>query len=740
MATNECGRMNPIRKYYRILRLLGPRVVALRCGMFARDKLGITRRVFRPCPWETIDLARITTPGTPTDPESYAAQKLDSSPPFLFPLGRPPDIPNKILNAGDGRTIPLIERLALLQEDRCMYFFDQPSPEPIDWHRNPFENTRSDPDRVWCDLPFFSPEQGDVRTMWEPARAAWAIDIARARAQQLDLQTAKLFQRWMDSWLDANPPFSGIHWKCGQESAVRFIAMAIGFWSCASDEETTPERWVNFARLAWATGYRIERHIKYAVSQKNNHALSEACGLIVIGHLFPEFRASQDWQHKGRTILERELRRQLYEDGSYLQHSMNYHRVMLHVSMLAMRLAELTERPFPDDIYERIGRCGEFLFQMMDQQSGRVPNYGHNDGALVLPLSECDATDFRPVVQATHYLVKRKRLLPLGAWDEDLIWLFGEDAAASDFDEPREPESSAFEVGGYYTLRRPNSWAMIRCHTYRDRPSQCDPLQVDLWWHGQNILRDCGTFRYYDARRPGRERYFKSIAAHNTVEIDGAEPMALVSRFLWHPWLKATAQHFQPRGAAAILFEGRNESYDRPPTSVLHRRAVISLPSDVWLIVDDLLGNGRHTATLRWHLLNVPFEIDPETRSVTLSTPRDEVTIGLTGHPISPERFEVVWGRDTDRAVQGFASPYYGRCEAIPTIELDVSFINTQRLITVFSPGKTAGASLGGVIDDYQSWEITGDNEKWTVDLAKPSRSADRILLDPHGNPAESGL
>ena len=739
MARDHHGRMNPIQKYFRVLRLLGPRVVALRCGVYTRDLLGITRRTFRPRPWHSIDLARITTPGTPTDPQDYTVFKQQSPPPFLFPLGMPPNIPNKILNAGNRRSLPLRERLALLEENRCLYFFDQVSPEPIDWHHNPLENTRSDPDRVWCEVPSFSPVQGDMRTLWEPARAAWAIDIARARAQRVDLDTAKLFRQWMDSWLDANAPFAGCHWKCGQEAAVRFIAMAIGFWSCADGSETTPEGWIKFARLAWATGYRIARHIKYAVSQKNNHVLSEACGLMVIGHLFPEFRSSPKWRDMGRTILERELRRQVYEDGSYLQHSMNYHRVMLHVSILAMRLAELRDQPLSDDIYERIGRGGEFLFQMMDQETGRVPNYGHNDGALVLPLNECDATDFRPVVQATHYLVNRKRLLPLGPWDEDLIWLFGEDAATSDIEEPRLPKSSAFEDGGYYTLRRPNSWAMIRCHSYRDRPSQCDPLQVDLWWHGQNILRDCGTFRYYDAHRPDRERYFKSIAAHNTVEVDHTEPMTLISRFLWHPWLRATVQHFQPHGASAIYFEGRHESYDRPPISVLHRRAVIGLPHDVWLIVDDLLGNGSHTATLRWHLLNVPFEIEAESRSITLSTTRDEVTIGVGGHPHMPTRFEVVWGRNTKDAVQGFASPYYGRCEAIPTVELDVSFMHTQRLITVFSPGKKAGASFSELIDDYQCWEIAGDNDKWKVNLAPPSRESDRILLDPHRNPIEAG-
>ncbi|MCH8150441.1 MAG: heparinase II/III family protein, partial [Planctomycetes bacterium] len=202
--------------------------------------------------------------------------------------------------------------------------------------------------------------------------------------------------------------------------------------------------------------------------------------------------------------------------------------------------------------------------------------------------------------------------------------------------------------------------------------------------------------------------------------------------------LRTTRLHFQPRGPSAIYFEGRHESYDRRPISVLHRRAVISLPQDVWLIVDDLLGHKNHTATVRWHLMNVPFEIEEESRSITLSTARDEVTIGVAGHPIPPTRFEVVWGRDTKNAVQGFASPYYGRCEAIPTVEFDASFTHTQRLITVFSPGKKAGASFSELIDDYQCWEIIGGHDKWKVNLAPPSRESDRILLDQRGDSVEA--
>jgi len=60
--------MNAIRKAYGIFRYLGPRVITLRAWVYLRQSLGITQRIFKPRPWETIDLAAITRPGTPADP------------------------------------------------------------------------------------------------------------------------------------------------------------------------------------------------------------------------------------------------------------------------------------------------------------------------------------------------------------------------------------------------------------------------------------------------------------------------------------------------------------------------------------------------------------------------------------------------------------------------------------------------------------------------------------------------
>ena len=49
---------------------------------------------------------------------------------------------------------------------------------------------------------------------------------------------------------------------------------------------------------------------------------------------------------------------------------------------------------------------------MQDPVSGRVPNYGSNDGALLFPLSACDYLDYRPALNALSVVLDAKPLYP----------------------------------------------------------------------------------------------------------------------------------------------------------------------------------------------------------------------------------------------------------------------------------------------------------------------------------------
>ncbi len=718
--------MTPLLKAYYTLRYLGPRFVVQRTALEVRKRLGLTRRRFASRPWASIHLSDILCAGTPTDAQKYASFKHSKPAAFFFLLGRPPAVDVKAMPAEFERRPALAERLDLLAHNRCVYFLHEPSPEAIDWYHNPFDNTRGDSRQVWSDIPDFRADQGDPRVLWEPSRAAWAFDCALARARGLSAPAGELYWRWLDSWMAACPPFQGFQWKCGQESAVRFMALTFGFWAL-TDDTLPAERWLQFARLAWATGYRIFHHIEYAVSQNNNHALSESCGLLLIAHLFPEFREANAWEKLGREVFESAIRRQVYDDGSYVQHSMNYHRVMLHVSIVAMRIAELAGRPFDRDIYDRIGKATEFLFHLTDPQSGGAPNYGNNDGAYVLPLSECDAADYRPVVQAGHYLVHRTRLLSAGPWDEESLWLFGEEAIHAARCERHHWSSTAFATGGYYKIARRASWAMIRCHTYRDRPGQCDPLHVDLWWKGLNLLRDCGTYRYYLPATPGLERYFPRRAAHNTVEIDDADAVHWVTRFLFCPFPEAHCTRFVPSDDEAAVFEGQELDYQRAPWHVSHRRSVIAAMDDLWIVVDDFAGSGVHAVTARWHMPDVPHELRGGD-TVELSTPNGPATIQVCSAAAESPQCTVHRGLVEGSTIAGVAAPYYATLAPIVTLTASQRTNLPARVITFIGLGTAVEASREAAGREGETWKVMSGDSSWRLELCSPGETRGSIF------------
>src|SRR5262249_21374536 len=113
-------------------------------------------------------------------------------------------------------------------------------------------------------------------------------------------------------------------------------------------------------------------------------------------------------------------------DGGYVQHSFNYQRLMLDAYTWCLRLGELNGERL-NGVTEKVASSSDLLMQIADA-SGHVPNYGSNDGALLLPLSDLDFNDHRQVLQASGYAARRQRSLPKGAWDEALLWLFGPEA------------------------------------------------------------------------------------------------------------------------------------------------------------------------------------------------------------------------------------------------------------------------------------------------------------------------
>ena len=73
---------------------------------------------------------------------------------------------------------------------------------------------------------------------------------------------------------------------------------------------------------------------------------------------------AEQWKGTGRQVLEDLGRELIYDDGAFSQHSVNYHRLMLHDYLWVLRLGEVLNQPFSSELGERVGKAGEFLYQM----------------------------------------------------------------------------------------------------------------------------------------------------------------------------------------------------------------------------------------------------------------------------------------------------------------------------------------------------------------------------------------
>jgi len=393
----------------------------------------------------------------------------------------------------------------------------------------------------------------------------------------------------------------------------------------------------------------------------------------MVGLLFPELKHADKYLSLGKRILEQEVTNQIFPDGSYSMYSLNYHRFILHIYLYAIRLGEINNSPFSNQLFNSVSKSVEHLSHLLSSKDGEMPVYGSNDDALVLPLNNCDFTDYRPLLQLGWYITKGEFLFEPGSWDEDLFWLTGATAgrvARSDseghIETTKARETLSFPNGGTYLLRSSNSHALIRCTDFTSRPSHADQLHVDLWIHGHNLAIDAGTY-LYSGEGPWRNG-LAHTSVHNTLTVDNKDQMTMLSRFTWTNWSKGKVLKHEKD-----IWQGEHDGY-KP---VSHKRTVMALEGDHWLVIDNLIANESHHYALHWLLADGKHGMqelnDPMKFGIYLEYPNNElldskilIQMGLLE---GIGDFSIF--RADSASTRGWRSRYYGHKEPAISVMLE---------------------------------------------------------------------
>ncbi len=479
--------------------------------------------------------------------------------------------------------------------------------QPINWHLEPLAGTSS-PLVHWSQIDYLDSDlAGDKKITWELNRHQYFATLGRAYWYTGNEEFAKAFSDHIQCWIEQNPPKLGINWASSLEVGLRSISWLWALYFFRDSVNLTASLFQQILKFLYVHARHLEKYLSTYFSP-NTHLTGEALALFYLGLLLPQFRDSSRWRATGEEILLRELARHVRPDGVYFEQSSYYHRYTTDFYLHFMLLLEANDLEVPDQLRQKLTALLDHLMYIT-RPDGTSPLFGDDDGGKLMMLDESAPDDFRSTLATGAALLQRGdyKLVAREATEETL-WLMGVQGLEQ-FDclETTLPESGsrAFEQGGYYVMRdgwsHDDNYMLIDCGPLgglKCGHAHADTLSFELAVHGRTLLVDPGTFTYTGSKE--ERDYFRSSAAHNTLTIDGESSSTSDGPFSWKQIANARTLKWisQPR---FDFFMGQHDGYMRLSAPALHRRSILFLKNEYWMVIDEVDTEGPHEYDLHFH-------------------------------------------------------------------------------------------------------------------------------------------
>jgi uncharacterized heparinase superfamily protein len=470
----------------------------------------------------------------------------------------------RLAHPGLGRVAALRERLADPAESR------RSADDALAGRFTFLSQTRSFGERV----AWFDPALDTGTRLWKTLlhEFPYALDLAWAARATGDpryrARCLALMRSWSAEATVGRPGFARDSWNA-RAVATRLVSWALAAHVLGLEPDARDGDGGFVARAVTLHGHFLAGNLERDI--RANHLLRDAVGLVFAHELVGAWPAAL-------ALLEAEVAEQVLADGCHYERAAHYHAIALQ-DLLEVR-ALLAERS-PAWLESAIARMAGFLAYLLPE-----------DGELPL-LGDTWQSEPPP-----------RRLLA--------------EAGAAEPPAPGAPERAS----GLVVLRAGPVHAVIRAGAhgpdFQLGHAHADLLSFEASVGPRRLVTDTGT-GVYDAG-PVRD-WLRSTAAHNTVQLDGAE--------LLEAWGSFRSGR---RGRAHVVARGRTEAVDWVhaahdawsflPGRPRHDR-LLAVSKDRILVLDWIRGAGRHRIRSALHLH--PAFPSLEGRLVPLGAPLGEL-------------------------------------------------------------------------------------------------------------------
>jgi hypothetical protein len=405
----------------------------------------------------------------------------------------------------------------------------------------------------------------------------------------------------LENWLTANPYPYGINWISGIEIGIRIVNLYYTLRIIGNKISSNKHK-KKLIEFFYLHGNHLYRYpAKY--SSRGNHTIAEALGLFIAGLSIPKLKNSLKWKTFGKNILEREVTRQIYPDGSSFEHSTHYLKFVLEHYIIYYILCKENKESIGSDVEKRINAAC----------NGNVPNIGDSDDGHLIKLGAIKYNDFISLLTTASILFNKAEWIhPKSYFDFKTLLLIGSPGKPY-WKELKESQAwrrnfRYFENAGIAVIAHQNNGKEI-LFIGNSGPLGLKPLSghghadaLSFWLsiNGKPFFVDTGTYLYHSGGK--WRRYFRSTAAHNTVQIDNQDQAEQISDFMFGNFYQVHSIKWSEK-VDRIDWGAEHTGYKRLIDPVIHRREVSYLKRGCIFKINDLLRCcGKHNVQIFFHL------------------------------------------------------------------------------------------------------------------------------------------
>lgn len=552
-----------------------------------------------------------------------------------------------------------------------------------DWHVEPFSGVRWP--RRYVETLSDLRNGSDLVLLWHLNKMKFVLEYASAYRTTSDGRFARDAYALIDSWCVANPYLVGMNWRSPLEAGTRLLAWSTAFAAFADapvPDEDTCERIVRtIVRQAdFVSGHFSQWDVP------NNHLIGEAGFLFAFAAYWPLLKDAPEWMRRAEGILANEAERQILKDGFQYENSLNYHWYSLDFFMAYLHAQALhAQAPHPS-IVRGVRAMADVAVSVVSP-SGRLPMIGDDSvtdffvlrGWLDVPHLSADGIAFESLIQPAH-----ARVFEQTAWGRELLAV-------------RAPlaHTHRFTDAGIDVVRDRTTHLVFTHGPQHHRLAAHGHLHADaggfeLELDDTPIFIDPGTFLY--AKDAATRDHFRSAKAHNTLLVDGVEPMNVIHTFRWETVVAGEQLGFGTFADVAAIAT-RRKLPGAGGASFQHTRTLLKVGATI-VVADAVHARdtgpvGTHWVAATFHTPLAPTSALREGSRVRLADAARLTRVFEAFGQAAP-RVDVI---DAPDDLMARYSRWYGDMQNGSTIRVSAEFEHTLAMVSVLRTADVAVAT-----------------------------------------------